>query len=917
MDKPQLFSFEDLQKIVSSIADGIISVDADGKVLFINEPAERLLGWNVAEAKGFCINDVFKIVNFQTNQESENPFEIVLQTGRQTGLKNHSALVSKNGEKKLLSANIAPVKDSDGKINGAVAVFRDITRIKKMEDDLRNEKNNLLNIFKNAPVGLVIVDENLTIIDVNDAFINMIGAENEDIRGNCFGDGIGCENSVEKRCSKGSECVYCRLRSAVIDVRSKLEGVQRFNIIFKVKNEATARRVHFNVAAAPISYDDDSNDVILLFEDITLRKKAEDELKESEKKYKNLFMNMISSLSYNKIILDENSNPIDFVFLEINDQFCKLFGRQPEEILGKKSSEVFTQFKEKVNDWISIIGRVAMTGQMEKFEQQVSEIPEKWVNIIAYSNEKEYFGLIISDISDQKKAEKEMKKAIEATNSAYKAKGEFLANMSHEIRTPLNGVVGMIGLTLQTKLNHIQEDNLRTAKVCADALLNIINDILDFSKIEAGKMLVEKIKFDIYDLCKNIMKAHMIKANEKGLILSQNISQNIPRFLNGDPNRLQQVLNNLINNALKFTENGSVSFTVKILDKSDKRVTIEFEVQDTGIGISDGDIDKLFRSFTQVDGSHTRKYGGTGLGLVISKQLLELMGGQMSVSSKKGKGSIFSFKLEFDIAENNNFGLNKNKKIEKTKYKAHLLVAEDDKINQLVIARIFNERGYTYDMVSNGLEAVQKCLEEKYDLCIMDIQMPEMDGIQATKAIRKNEEESGDHIPIVALTAYALNGDRERFLNIGMDEYVAKPIVFEELFEKIESFLINKNEEDQGGKCNKEIREINDLDKINDSLENNTINRMNAMGLNDEYKDPNTDYEILQKSKELNNAIEKNNMYMIEACAHDIKSIFAGIGKDSLKTLAFRIELAARRDDSNEARLLYEELVRMLRDNLK
>ncbi|MDP4180985.1 MAG: PAS domain S-box protein [Bacillota bacterium] len=885
------FSFEDLQKTISSIADGIISIDINGNIMFMNEAAQTLTGWTLDEANKMKSSEVFKLAHFLTGESIDDPFEKVIKTGIQTGLGSYHALVSKDGKKKLLSANIAPIRSECDVISGAVGVFRDITRLKKIEDELRDERNNLRTIFQYAPIGLVIVDQDSRILDVNNGFLTMIGREIDFVKDKLLGDGISCEHSIHYGCKRGAKCVICDLQIAIGNVINTAEPVNNCNIAYNLVNDGIFTKHDFKISAVPIKISDE-NCAMLVIEDITKQKKIQNQLKANEAKYRNLFMNMLNGFAYHKIVLNDENKPIDYIFLEVNDEFGKMIGLRKEDIVGKRASEIFGDLSKTDFNMIDKYGKVALGGEVIRFEQQLTQNEDRWVSFLIYSNEREYFSVICSDISEEKRAQREMKRAMEATNAAYKAKSEFLANMSHEIRTPLNGVVGMVDLTLSTDLTPIQKDNLKTAKACADSLLRIINDVLDFSKLEAGKMIVEKIRFDIKLICNNIIKFHTLKAQEKGLRLYCDIDDKIPQYLIGDPIRLSQVLNNLISNSLKFTEKGSVRVDITLIRKDKNNVSVKFKTIDTGIGISKEDMDKLFKSFTQVDGSHTRKYGGTGLGLVISKQILNIMGGDIDVKSEKGVGSSFSFTLDFGIGNGNNTKCSQDEKISKSDIDAHILVVEDDKINQVVICRMLDEMGYTYDVANNGVEAIQKVLRKAYDLCIMDIQMPEMDGIQATRLIRESKLKIEKHLPIIALTAYALHGDRERFLSLGMDDYLSKPINLQEFYKKIEKLLM------KGREFNVEEDADIECESDNSSPKYETSDSMEL---------------ILIKSEELTKAMIDKDVYSIEIIAHEIKELAVDINRDALKTLAFRIELAARREDLNEALLLNNELENLIR----
>ena len=400
-----------------------------------------------------------------------------------------------------------------------------------------------------------------------------------------------------------------------------------------------------------------------------------------------------------------------------------------------------------------------------------------------------------SQVRVRKKAEEQLRHTMAELEKASNVKSDFLASMSHEIRTPMNGVIGMTRQLKNTQLDKSQSEYLQIIDDSVHSLLTIINDILDFSKIEAGKLSIEAIDFYIKDLIDNVIDLNKPSANQKQLDLKVDYDKNIFSYYHADCTRLKQILLNLVSNAIKFTAKGEVKISIDVIEDQPTHQQLRFSVTDTGIGINQTSLSDLFDHFTQADTSTTRKYGGTGLGLAISKKLVELMDGSIGVKSTEGKGSTFWFELDLPIA-NDTTNSNRRERVSnplealnEIQYTGDVLLVEDVIVNQMVAESMLSEMGFKVIVANNGEEAVSLYRQHDLRMIFMDCQMPVMDGFTAALEIRKLETESSVHIPIIALTALAMQGDKEKCITAGMDDYISKPYEVTDIINCLKKWL--------------------------------------------------------------------------------------------------------------------------------
>jgi signal transduction histidine kinase/CheY-like chemotaxis protein len=439
-----------------------------------------------------------------------------------------------------------------------------------------------------------------------------------------------------------------------------------------------------------------------------------------------------------------------------------------------------------LSGWLWVVGARRVEKEWYHFgvaliEATLFGILVLWVRIGA---QRKVQALYLQD--QQQKAQ--LRAANEAAQSAVKAKSEFLANMSHEIRTPMTAMLGMTELLQMTELDSTQREYADTVARSGNSLLEIVNDILDFSKIEAGQLSIEEVSFDPHELLQEVRDLLEIKATQRGLLLIVDVAAEVPHRLCGDPTRIRQILINLVGNAIKFTHDGHVALRVKTSPPDHDRVTVDFAVEDTGIGIAPAQQRSVFDAFTQADSSTTRRYGGTGLGLAICTRLTRLMGGEISLHSELGRGSTFQLRLPLRIDDSEEIKALPMRPSLPSAFEGRVLLVEDNPENRALAVQLLQHFGCRVDFATDGAEALAKLEEQKFDLVFMDCHMPNLNGYDATREIRKREPD-GQHLTIIALSASVLPEERQKCIDVGMDDYVAKPFSRRDLQQVLDRWL--------------------------------------------------------------------------------------------------------------------------------
>ena len=768
-----------LESILNTVNERIMVLDKEGRVVLANPGVQKnskhdLVSVRLEDRAGsfglFHLDKVTPLAGSEMPSARALRGEIVENV--EMYIVNH---VHPEGGYVIASAN--PIRDEEGNIVGAVSVSRDMTELKRATEEIKKSHDEMeLRVQARTQelaeskkrIDAVLSNTDAILFSINkEGIITLSEGKGLQTIGASSSERVGKSvYELNKDHPEILELLKQAMNGKSVNVRRPLQGLWH--------------QIHYDSVLDEQGQPNGITGVALNIHEQVL---SQNELIKTQAR-------LTAVLKHVPFAFWAVDNNRQFIFRE--GIGMSAVGLSSEEMRGRSIDDVYKDFPHVI-----LAMNRALKG--ENFEEQ-TQIGERWYNVAfapTLDETQKVVGIsgITFDITDRKIAENEkneLEVRARAAIEASRIKSEFLANMSHEIRTPINGVMGMMGLLADTDLSDDQLEYTDSARASADALLTVINDILDFSKVEAGKLEFETISFELPHLFQELKRAFSFQAKNKGLAFVFEIEPDLPRYVMGDPGRLKQVLNNLMSNALKFTSKGHVTVRAWTTQSRDGIHDVHIEIQDSGIGIPENTLSRLFQPFSQADASTTRKFGGTGLGLSICKHLVEGMQGKIAVRSVDGWGSLFWIDL----------GLPAGQAPQKSRYALsgsfagvskqpfRVLVAEDNLVNQKIAIKVLERMGLRVDAVANGLEAVEALHSTPYDLILMDCQMPEMDGYEATRTIRQSLTLVRTDLPVIAMTANAISGDKEKCLAVGMNDYISKPVKTDELFATLSRWLI-------------------------------------------------------------------------------------------------------------------------------
>ncbi len=844
--------------ILDTVFDAIITINSKGIIRSLNPATERIFGYQSDEILGQNVTMLMPepyhsehdeyLAHFKHNSESN----VIGGVREVKGQRKDGSIMTLE-----LSVNVF---DMPGQ-RMFTGSLRDITQRKCAEEALINSEKHLRATIEAALDCIIVINEAGLIIEFNPAAETTFGFS----RGDVLGKPVSQVIIPERYQAKHESGLLRYLKTG----QSEMLGKRVF------VNAKRADGTEFQSELAIKSVKSTQGTIFVAYlRDITEQKKAEKEIHKLALLTEQSVSPVLRVSAEGEILY---SNPAsDHIIKEWNT------------VLGEKCREYAKEAqlkKSKIEAEMPCVDDI--------YQLTFQPVPnQKYVNIYAVN------------ITERIRTSEELKSARDTAEKASQAKTEFLAMMSHEIRTPLNAVMGILGLLQDTELGSQERNYVDIGYQSAESLLHIINDILDFSKMEAGKLELEIDNFDPVSLISNIRDIMGYQAHVKDIILTTDVSDDLPELLVGDPGRIRQILLNMTSNAVKFTENGRVTLRCYLREKTNESVSLYFEVQDTGIGIPLNMQDKLFSKFTTVDASYSRKFGGTGLGLVISKKLVILMGGNIGFTSQPDEGSTFWFSLPvalgteqeiLSLPDQSSSSCENKIADRKISHEARILVAEDSSVNAMVIRNILENQGFKIEVAANGLEAVEAVHTRPFDAVLMDVAMPEMDGFEATAVIR-GMSSSQARIPIIAMTAHALKGYREKVIEGGMDDYLTKPLNKKQLVDTLLQWTDSSNNEESPEEFTLSSEDVSLIDeKVLKNLGEDTMPELIPEMIARFIK------ELLVRLKNIADARENKDIEALKFESHTLGSSAGTFGALRLHQLARKVEALCLENNKEEA----------------
>ena len=757
------------KQVLESAPDGIVVIDNNRKMQMVNVQTEKLFGYTREEMIGKAVEMLMPDRFREAHPDHERKF-IAEQKTRLMGVGKELFGKRKDGSEFVIEISLVPLQLGDEKEGGIVlATIRDITVQKNTERKIITTQAYTRSLIEASLDPLATISLEGKITDVNQASAKVTG----ETRDKLIGTDFSVYFTEPEKASEGYKQVF------------EKGFVSDYPLTIR---HATGKLtdVLYNASV----YKDGEGNVLGVFaaaRDVTAQKQAS---------------------RYARSLIEASLDPLVTISLEgkitdVNEASTNVTGETRDKLIGTDFSDYFTEPNKARQGYKQVFEKGFVSDYPLTIRHATGKLTDVLYNASVYKDDEgNVLGVFAAarDVTDQKRISEELKEAKviaelatilaedekAKAESALQSKQQFLANMSHEIRTPMNAILGFTKIILKTDLKPKQKEYLDAIKTSSDGLIVLINDILDLAKVDAGKMTFEQTPFKMESSITTMFQVFDIKIQEKNLELVKEYDKKIPEVLLGDAMRLHQILLNLLSNALKFTEKGKITVAVRLVNEDKEKATIEFAITDTGTGILEDKLESIFENFQQATSSTSRIFGGTGLGLAICKQLVEKQGGTISVKSKIDEGSTFGFTLSFQKTNGESKKENVEVELVREIKDIKILVVEDVKLNQLLMRTILDDFKFKYDIADNGKIAIEKMQTETYDIILMDLQMPEMNGFEATKYIR---DTMNSKIPIIALTADVTTVDVEKCKAVGMNDYVSKPLDERILYSKIIELL--------------------------------------------------------------------------------------------------------------------------------